>query len=959
MTHPTGTISRIAANPRNPWSRLLAALDLSERGSSYEAARVLQTLFYKDGLSEDLLQHAGRMIAHGAANDATAVRVNIPSDYNRGIRSMLHPPFRTVSDVANFPKPFPSGLALRPIVGNRNDFAFIEEVANLRAPGVSRLAIDIIHPYASADALQALLKSVKAQEYGGPIRLHIFGESLPTGLHSHLIEVVQHSVPLLSGVAGERLMQIASETDIVFFVSGAVTLEPSLLQRIAHVAAVSDRVVHALIPESFGDGLTPFNASATKKHLTRHYPFRDVNGLNLAVPAAMFRDIGGLNPRFDHGYDAAREMCFRLYNRGCYFRPVATDNVRDFAFTSAADGELFKQLCPNHWDRPFDGAFDIPKVSIYIPAHNAGRYIVRAVESVLDQDVEDLEVCIADDGSRDNTLDLLEQHFSGNPKVRWAAGPNGGIGFASNRAISMARGLYIGQLDSDDRLKPGAVRRLATYLDENPDVACCYASCERVDADGEFLQNEYSWPVFSREKMMVTSIAHHFRMFRKQAWERTEKFREDIINAVDYDMFLKLSEVGNFHHIDEILYQRRWHGANTSNLNESHQTANARRVQREALKRERLINFWDIHVPNADDPRRVTYQRRPGRKIVTFWPYYRANPYQRMLYAPHAEEMEFCAGTIDAALREIRISEHPQDHIFHLHWLNFLFSDEMTTEQAQAAAGLFVSKIEAFKACGGTVTWTIHNTISHEVVYREVEIALSRRLTELADVLHFHSPSSIAEVAEAFPIPQEKVRFARHGHFIGAYPDMLSRGLARQYLGLEPDDDVILFTGQVRAYKGIELLIEAFRSVLAERPNLKLVIAGAARGDPLANLAEPLSPFEQSRLKVVNRYIDDSELQVFLRAGDFAVFPYRKILTSSSLMLALTFELPVIMPDVGMARDALGESGAGILYDGSVAELQSAIQQMLAAKDDGRLAELGKEARRVAGTHDWQRLFEA
>ena len=219
-------------------------------------------------------------------------------------------------------------------------------------------------------------------------------------------------------------------------------------------------------------------------------------------------------------------MCFRLYNRGCYLRPVPTPEVRDFHVEDAgADSALFSQLCPNHWDRRRDGIFEVPKVSVYIPAYNAGRYIVRAVESVLEQDVQDLEVCIADDGSRDDTLHQLEHRFGDNPRVRWSTNANGGIGFASNRAISMARGLYIGQLDSDDCLKPGAIRTLAAYLDENPNAVCCYSSCERVDPDGEFLQKEYSWPVFSREKMMITSITHHFRMFRKQAWERTEKFR--------------------------------------------------------------------------------------------------------------------------------------------------------------------------------------------------------------------------------------------------------------------------------------------------------------------------------------------------------------------------------------------------------------------------------------------------
>ena len=935
-------------------------MDLSETGRAYDMSRVIESLRYKDGLNEELLGYLGDLVRQNAASTGSPLKINIPSDYNRGLRTMFHPPFRTIPESAKFPKPYPPGLALPAMVGNANDYTFIEEAADLCVSATPGCAFDVVHQYERDDALAALLASIEAQTYAGRVRLHLFGGKPKARVAFDAVEVVHHPVSLPGREANDLLLRIASDTDVLMFVTGFVALEPAVLKRIAQVAAISDRVVHALVPEDFSDTLTPFTTSARRKHLARSYPFRDVCGLNIAVPAPLFRESGGFDPRFSHSYDAARELCFRVYNGGCYLRPVTTPEVRDFQPAeddAAADSVLFRQLCPNHWDRRSDGAFEVPKISIYIPAYNAGRYIVRAVESVLDQDVADLEVCIADDGSPDDTLEVLENRFGDNPKVRWSTNPNGGIGFASNRAITMARGLYIGQLDSDDCLKPGAVRRLADYLDENPDVVCCYSSAERIDPNGDYLQKEYSWPVFSREKMMVTSIAHHFRMFRKQAWERTEKFREDIINAVDYDMFLKLSEVGKFHHIDEIFYQRRWHGANTSNVNEAFQTANAHRVQREALKRLGLDEFWDIHIENPNEPRRVTYRRRPGRKLVMFWPYYRANAYQRMLYAPHAQEMEICAGTIDAALRELQSSANPEDHIFHLHWLNFLFDDDMSKEAAQEAAGSFVAKVELFKALGGTVVWTIHNTVSHEVVDRDVEIHLSTRLTEIVDVLHFHAASSVAEVAEAFPIPEEKVRIARHGHFIGAYPDMVSREVARGYLGLAPKDDVILFTGQVRKYKGIDTLIAAFRSTLAERPTAMLVIAGAARRDPLADLDQPLTDFEKSRIRLVDRYIDDAELQVFLRAADFAVYPYRNILTSSSLMLALSFDVPVIIPRAGMIRDVLGYSEAGIMYDGSVGQLENAMGRLLEGKDSGELEKMSRQARRVALTQTWQRLF--
>lgn len=960
MSHITGQIEEIAANPKNAWVRLLAAMDLSEGGDAYATQRVLETLRYKDGVNAELLERLSGLIGGAALTGKRRKKVDIPSDYKRGLQGCFHPPFRVLREAPNFPKPYPAGLALPRIVGNGNDYSFIEEAADLFASTAADLTIDIVYLNDEQERLAGLLASIEAQSYRGRIRLHLIGGKPVAKSVSKVAEIVHHAVGFPSEEANALLRRISLETDLILFTAGRVVLEPMALQRIAHVAAVSDRVVHALMPQEFSQSTSPFTTSVSRRLLARSYAFRDVCGLNFAVSAKLFRSGGGFDTRFGDPYHAARELCFRYYNGGCYFRPITTVQVGEFSVddrSDAADRKLFVELCPNHWDRRRDGHFEVPKISIYIPAYNASQYIVRAVESVLDQDVEDLEVCIADDGSRDGTIDVLEKRFADEPRVRWSTNSNGGIGFASNRAIAMASGLYIGQLDSDDCLKPGAVRTLAKHLDDNPDLVCCYSSCERVDAKGKYLQDEYSWPNFTREKMMVTSIAHHFRMFRRQAWERTEKFREDIINAVDYDMFLKLSEVGNFRHVQEKLYQRRWHGSNTSNVNEGFQTTNTHRVQREALKRLGLADSWDIHLENPDEPRRVSYKRRPGRKVVTFWPYYRANPYQRLLYAPHAGEMEICAGPIDVALREIASSPEPQNHTFHVHWLNFVFSDDMTVEAAQEACDSFLAKIELFKSFGGSVMWTIHNVISHDALHHDVEIDLSTRLAELVDTLHFHSAGSVAEVAKAFPIDPQKVRIARHGNYLGAYPDLISREVARDYLQISPDDDVILFNGQVRKYKGIDTLLQVFRRIVAGRPSALLIIAGAAREDPLANLDHPLSELERSRIRYVDRFIDDAELQVYLRAADFAVYPYRNILTSGSLMLALTFGLPVVIPEVAMTREVLQHGNAGLTYDGSEQGLERALDAMLGSKDSGELSRMSVQARELGASNDWQRLF--
>ena len=576
--------------------------------------------------------------------------------------------------------------------------------------------------------------------------------------------------------------------------------------------------------------------------------------------------------------------------------------------------------------------------------------------SVLEQDVEDLEVCIADDGSWDGTAERLERLYSDEPRVRWETTRNGGIGFGSNRAIAIARAPYIGQLDADDRLKPGAVRRLMTHLDEHPDVACCYSSCERIDADGAFVEKEYSWPVFSREKMMLTSIAHHFRMFRRSAWERTTGFREDIDNAVDYDLFLKLSEVGALHHVDEVLYQRRWHGENTSDRKENLQTTNTHRAQREALTRLGLREFWDVHVPDPRLPRRITYERVRDKPMTLFWPdYSRSNPYQHLLYGKARREIEICAGDLDVALEMLGQLDDPRLLTFHLHWLNFLLLGVTDVEEARRKVDAFTAKLEKFVWRGGRLVWTVHNAVSHDTPFGDLEAEMSARIARMADVLHVHSEGSIDEIASAFELPREKVRVSRHGSYVGAYPDFVTRESARSQLGLGEADDVIVFLGQIRPYKGVETLIEVFRRLLSERPNAVLLLLGAMKFDLFDAVRPELTEAERSRIRANERFVDDMEMQVFLRAADIAVYPYRRILTSGSLLLALSFGLPTAVPSVGMTRDVLEGQDAGVLYDGEggTEALEGAVRELLARKDAGEISAMGARARARAERLDW------
>ena len=99
-------------------------------------------------------------------------------------------------------------------------------------------------------------------------------------------------------------------------------------------------------------------------------------------------------------------------------------------------------------------------------------------------------------------------------------------------------------------------------------------------------------------------------------------------------------------------------------------------------------------------------------------------------------------------------------------------------------------------------------------------------------------------------------------------------------------------------------------------------------------------------------------MQVFLRAADVAVYPYRHILTSGSLLLALSFGVPAVVPAVGMTRELMDGQEAGLLYEAMTGAtgLEAAIRQILSDKDAGHLPRIAANARALAETQIWPRF---
>lgn len=295
---------------------------------------------------------------------------------------------------------------------------------------------------------------------------------------------------------------------------------------------------------------------------------------------------------------------------------------------------------------------------------------------------------------------------------------------------------------------------------------------------------------------------------------------------------------------------------------------------------------------------------------VRYFPGGVQNPYLRLLYGGLPE-----AGFEAEPLGHYEMLDRlPGSAVFHLHWTRVFQVGSASEAEARAQTAAYLARLEAFLERGGRLVWSVHEALPHDCEFPTVEIELRRRLVELADVVHVLHPSTVGEVEAMYPLDPDRTLVVEHPLYTGVYPDHITRESARRWVGLEPEEVLLLAFGAIRPYKGFDRLVEAVPQI-RERTGLpiRVILAGPTFKSidlgPLQDLVEGTPG-----VSMTDRAVPDEYVQVLFRAADVAVLPYRQVLNSGVLMLALTFGCPAVAPQNPVTADAV-DSGLVHLFD--------------------------------------------
>lgn len=337
-----------------------------------------------------------------------------------------------------------------------------------------------------------------------------------------------------------------------------------------------------------------------------------------------------------------------------------------------------------------------------------------------------------------------------------------------------------------------------------------------------------------------------------------------------------------------------------------------------------------------------------AKQSVLLIPYFPNNPYQVLL----RRELEAMGHSVEGAPMTWKIAKLVRKKnatVVHFHWLH------PWTAKANLVPFLvkfffWNAQLMLLKLRGVRIAWTLHNLKDHENRSPLIDKLFCRSMARKANRIICHSEQAVEEASKYFQLGKEKYSVIPHGNYLGWYKDSQSREEARAKLGIPDENSVIVAFGEIRPYKNTLELIKAFQKI--ENPKLSLLIAGRCKNTLYMERIEKAAT-QDTRVQCHFGFIEDDEVQTFLKAADLFAMPYTNILTSGAALLAMSFGLPILAPRLRCFEEVPGPSGAK-LYDSAKDALADVLERTLS--DTDALQSMRRHNESLVQAFGWSRI---
>tara|TARA_Y100000590_G_scaffold470185_1_gene662611 strand:+ start:4368 stop:5720 length:1353 start_codon:yes stop_codon:yes gene_type:complete len=261
----------------------------------------------------------------------------------------------------------------------------------------------------------------------------------------------------------------------------------------------------------------------------------------------------------------------------------------------------------------------MPAVTVYVTNYNYGKFLDQAINSILDQTYRNFEILIIDDGSNDNSKQIIKK-YEDIENVFTVYQSNNGLNKSNNIALKMARGKYLIRLDADDYLDPHALELMVSKLDEHKDIALVFPDYYEVDIDGNILK-QIQRHNFDKDVTLFDQPAHGAcTMIRKNVLMQVGGYDESEKKQDGYDIWIKIIDKYKISNINLPLFFYRQHQNNLTRDEKDLLEVRSRIKEKHVSKKGKKLSVLAI-VPirgNNYDPRSFPLKKFNNKCLLDY-----------------------------------------------------------------------------------------------------------------------------------------------------------------------------------------------------------------------------------------------------------------------------------------------------------------------------------------------------
>lgn len=201
-----------------------------------------------------------------------------------------------------------------------------------------------------------------------------------------------------------------------------------------------------------------------------------------------------------------------------------------------------------------------PLISVVMSVYNGEKYLAEAIESILNQTYKNFEFIIVNDGSKDNSVEIIKNYMKQDNRIVLIDRENKGLPYSLNEGISIAKGEYIARMDADDISLPTRFEKQIKYFEDNIEIGICGTFAETFGTNTKSILLKQPLKHDEMKICLLFSVcfAHPTVMMKKEVLEKNKlKYNNNYPNAQDYELWSKISNTTKMGNISEILLRYR------------------------------------------------------------------------------------------------------------------------------------------------------------------------------------------------------------------------------------------------------------------------------------------------------------------------------------------------------------------------------------------------------------------